>query len=720
MKRLLTYLLLFWNYSLIIAQPIDIYERPVQHEPNHAFDVLHYRIALDFEGENRAFQGQTVITFRSLSEDFNQIPLHAESYEVQSVKSKKGGVLSFSHKDGILDIDLSESLDYGDTLSVIVSYGTRNFHVDPTEFGMGSNYPLGIGYFEATDEQPFLFNAYSFPTGARHWFPCYDHPNDRASHETIITTQANHKVLANGILVSATGNSNGTITYHWQQNQAHPTYLYNFVSGPYSVVEDSHDDIPVNYWAYPGDEDKALRSFHRTPEVLAFFEDYYGVKYPWDKYDQIIVPGIGGGAEATTATLIGASTLHDERADQDFPSHWLVAHEAAHHWWGDLVSYKDWTETWLSESFATFSEYLYSNHLKGEEEGALNLYKKREAYLNEAKNRYVRPIVFNRWEYPSQNFDRHTYQKGALVLHMLRDYLGEENFKRTLNHFLTTHAFSPVNTHDFIKSVWEVTGQNMDWFFDQWIFGAGHPILDIQYEWKDKELILTVKQVQDTSGQVPIFSMPVSVAITDDRRTELKTVWVKKEESTFIFDVDQEPRMVRFDPENVLLKEWTFNKSKDELLYQAQYADVLGRMWAIDQLESLSKNKEVRTILTGILENDTFWAIRRVALITLTKNSITEQTSLLKYSLNDQHSRVRAAATRLLGETVQMELRHLFRNIYHRESSYIVQNEAIRALAKLKVAEDKSLFEEVTRTKSPRNILHQAGQWALEQLDQKP
>lgn len=716
MKFLGLNIFLLLNGYLLVAQQVDIYERPIQREPSHAFDVLHYRIDLDFEGAKRAFEGKTIITLRSLSDQLNRISLHAESYTVQKVQLLDEQTLTFSHKDGQLEIALQEPLGYDDTLSILINYGTDNFQVDPTQFGMGANYPLGLGFFEATDDQPFLFNAYSFPTGARHWFPCYDHPNDRASHETIITTQADHKVLANGILESVTKNKEGSITYHWRQSQPHPTYLYNFVSGPYVIVEDSFKDIPVNYWVYPNDEDKGLRSFHRTPEVLAFFEDYYGVKYPWDKYDQIIVPGIGGGAEATTATLIGVSTLHDERAEQDFPSHWLVAHEAAHHWFGDFISYRDWTETWLSESFATYSEYLYSNHLYGEEEGYLNLLNKRETYLNEAKNRYKRPIFFERWEFPNQNFDRHTYQKGALVLHMLKDYLGEANFKRVLQHFLATHAYQPVGTSDFLKSILEVTGQNMDWFLDQWIFRAGHPVLDIDYEWVNNQIIIKVNQIQDTSGDIPVFQMPVKINITTDQKTITKTIWLKQKENVYYFEAKQKPQLVRFDPENILLKEWTFQKSTKELMFQAQFSDIPGRLWAIQQLGDHLEEEGVTNLLTTIVEKEVFWALRREALQALSQEDSKAFRSLSLKAAKDKHSRVRAAAVKLLGDTKPENLHDLFRNTYENDSSYLVQAEAVRALGKLKLKADKSFFERVEKTTSPRNVLQRAASWALEQL----
>ncbi len=704
--------------SSTFAQPINIYERPVQHEPSHSFDVLHYRIELDFEGKQRAFQGETTITLRSLADQLESLVLHAETYQVRSVlwENKK---LAFMHEDGKLKINLAESVSYGDTISVRVVYETDNFQVDATEFGMAANYPLGIGFFESSEEHPFLFNAYSFPTGARHWFPCYDHPHDRATHETIVTTQADHKVLSNGLLQSVSNSGNGKVTYHWSQNQPHPTYLYNFVSGPYIVVEDIHKDIPVNYWVYPQDEEKALRSFHRTPEVLAFFEGYYGVDYPWDKYDQIIVPGIGGGAEATTATLIGASTLHDERAEQDFPSHWLVAHEAAHHWWGDYVSYRDWTETWLSESFATFSEYLYSNHLYGPEEGVLNLYNKRQAYLNEVRDRYMRPIVCHRWEYPNQNFDRHTYQKGALVLNMLRDFLGEVSFRRVLKHFLMKHAYQPVGTADFIKSVWEVTGEHLDWFFDQWLFATGHPVLDINYEWIDGQVILHVNQVQESVDQVPIYTMPVDVSITTEQVVETKTIWLKEKENTYRFELNQKPQLVDFDPHNILLKEWTFKKSKEELLHQAQHAPIISRLWAISQLEEYVDDEQVRIALQAWVKNESFWAIRREALEVFGRNHTKAFLSIYMLALQDEHSQVRAAGIKHLGKMKEPEFRDLFLDSYNNDDSYVVQAAAIRALGAIGSVSDLEFFKQVSKKKSPRDLFQRAGEWALNEIEKK-
>ncbi|MFK7845303.1 MAG: M1 family metallopeptidase, partial [Rhodothermales bacterium] len=424
-----------------IAQEIDINSRPERSERSHDFDVLHYRIELSFEEDSRSMFGKTVVTVRALRDGFDQLELDAETFTVTEVLSAKNSSLPFSHQAGVLSIDLDESALYNDTVAVTISYEGNDIRIDPTAYGQPASYAVGIGFKPATEANPQLINTLSFPEGARHWFPSYDHPSDRATQETIITVQQDYQAISNGRLVSITKNDDaGTHTFHWHLEQSHPTYLSVLVAGPYVGIKDTHGDLPLTYWVYPKDKDDAMRSFGKTPEILQFLEDTYGVPYPWVRYDQITIPGIGGGAESTTATVVGESTIHDERADQDFPSHWLVAHEAAHHWWGNMISYRDWTHTWLSESFATFSEYLWSAHSMGPDEGALNLQGKKASYLNEAKNKYMRPIVFDRWEYPNQNFDSHTYPKGAVIVNMMRAYLGEKAFGRVMQHFLTKHA----------------------------------------------------------------------------------------------------------------------------------------------------------------------------------------------------------------------------------------------------------------------------------------
>jgi aminopeptidase N len=267
----------------------------------------------------------------------------------------------------------------------------------------------------------------------------------------------------------------------------------------------------------------------------------------------------------------------------------------------------------MNESFGTYSDYLYHRHDRGEDEGAVNLQNKLAAYLREAKTRYIRPIVSDRYDKPADMFDSHSYPKGALVLHMLRAILGDEIFFKTLSHFLHRYAFDAVDTADFIRSVKTVTGQNLDWFFDQWLFKPGHPVFDIRSEWDAarKAVRLKVVQVQDFAKGVPVYRVPVNVRIVTAGGAVTHRVWIRDKEETFDLPAATKPLLVRFDAANELIKEVTFPKETAELLYQLKTDDVIGRMAAAGELAVAADQPAVLAELTRCARNDPFWAVRR-------------------------------------------------------------------------------------------------------------
>ncbi len=698
------------------GQPLDLTTRPLRHERSRTFDVLHYRIELHLDEDARAFRGRTTVTLTPLREVLTTVDLDAETFTVTAVTDDTGQALPFTQGDGRLSLTLAHPYAFDDTLSVRIDYAAEHVDVDPARYGMAEDYDLGLDFKPETERHPRLINTLSFPEGARHWFPCYDHPNDRATQETIVTVRSDYRVLSNGRLVSVTSDA-GTKTYHWSLERPHATYLAVLVAGPYEVLADSLGSLPLHYWVYPSDVDDAPRSFYKTPEILSFFEETYGVPFPWVKYDQVTIPGIGGGAESTSATVLGESTIHDARADADFPSHWLIAHEAAHQWWGNLVSYRDWSETWLSESFATYSEYLFSRHDLGEDEGALNLRNKQNAYLDEARTRYRRPIVFYRWRYPNDNFDRHTYQKGAAVLHMLRFVLGDAAFFRTLRLFLRENAYRPVDTHDFMKAVKEATGQNLDWFFEQWIYRPGHPKFDVASTWDEAthRLTLTVEQVQDTTDGTPIYRTPVRVRLVTPTEDRVETVLLSQREDAFNFSLPGRPLMVRFDEGNFLLKEWTFPKPVAELLYQLLHDDALGRMWAASQLTPTPEDVRIETALRQAARTDPFWAVRRAALQALDRAGVRRAFVLMLEE--DPHPRVREAALEILSREGAPDLLPYFRAVYERDESYVVQAAALRAIGAVGTTADLPFLEEAARVSSPRNLLANAAREAIAQIN---
>ena len=448
--------------------------------------------------------------------------------------------------------------------------------------------------------------------------------------------------------------------------------------------------------------------------MVEFFNRTYGYDYPWQKYDQISVPS-GGGAESTSATAMTHRVMVDEKNEPEFSAIGIVSHELAHQWWGDLITLRSWAHTWLNESFATYSDYLYFRHDRGDDEGALNLQGKLNAYLREAKTRYVRPIVTDRYDQPGDMFDSHAYPKGALVLHMLRQQLGDAAFFDTLKHFLHRYAFEPVDTGDFIRSVKTVTGQNLDWFFDQWLFKPGHPVFDVRSEWDParKVVVLKVAQVQDFARGIPVFRVPLSVAIVNAGGRSTSQVWVREREETFEFPSETRPLLVRFDPGNALIKELTFPKQRDELLYQLSHDDVVGRMSAAVDLAQLKDDPVALAGLASSAQSDPFWAVRRGAIEALAKAAGAQGPAIMKKAALDAHPSVRTAALVALGDLKDPGLLEFFKERFAKDGSDAVRAESLRAVGKLGNPSTLPFLEQSAAVPSYRNLIATAAKQAI-------
>lgn len=702
----------------VLAQPVDVYSRPKQPGRSHDYDVIHYRIQLRFDELSQSMEGETTITLEPLRDGFATCLLDAETFTVTAIRDSAGRTLGFERTPGKLTVKLARTYGYRERVSFRVAYHASHLAVDSAKYGMKPGYDLGIGFKPETPGNPRLINTLSFPEGARHWFPCFDHPSDKATSEVIATVREDYQVISNGKLVSVTANrGRHEKTFHWAQEQPHSTYLFVLVAGPYLKIEDPGSP-PISFWVYPKDAADAPRSFRKTREILEFFGRELEFPYPWVKYDQITIPRFSGGAESTTATVVGDNTIHDEMADKDFPSHWLVAHEAAHQWFGDLVTMREWDQSWINEGFATYYEHLYYRHLYGDDEGALDLFNKKEAYLKEARSTYQRPIVLNRWEHPDQNFDRHSYQKAAAVIAMLRWILGDAGYRRAITHFLRKHAFQPADTHDLLVAIRDSTGLAMDWFFDQWIFAPGHPIFDVRWEWDSasRKLLLHVSQEQDSSGRIPVFQSPVDVGITTAAGKKIERAWIRQRREVLTFDCPDKPVLVHFDEGDHLLCELRFPKPPEELLYQLEQDGVMGRLSAAMQLKPHAGLPFVLDALHRAALNDSFWAVRREALLAMESTPDARDANLWKQAALDRKSQVRAAALRLLGALKDPGLAGFLAERFREEDSYVAQAEALRAMAG---SSDRSLIpllEDAAARKSPNDMLGRAAREALDRL----
>lgn len=397
-----------------------------------------------------------------------------------------------------------------------------------------------------------------------------------------------------------------------------------------------------------------------------------------------------------------------------------MAHELAHQWWGDTITERTWSHVWLSESFATYSEYLFSRYDRGENEGAVNLLDKKNSYLREAREDYIRPVVFNRYETPWDIMDGHSYPKGAVILHMLRFVMGDKPFFRTLKHFLHKHAFQAVDTHDFMIAVKEATGQNLDWFFEQWIFKPGHPVFEVRSDWDAaaQKLRLHIRQIQDTSQGIPVYRLPVLIGITTRDEDVIHKVWLEQKEHAFEFDVRQRPLLVRFDKGDFLLKEWTFQKSTEDLIFQLQpdHDDVIGRMWAARELIRFRDDSRVISALKKSARSDPFRHVRRQAVETLGRLEDPGLRQFLQGCCLDTDSKVRSQALDALGKYQDPDSADFFIQRFELDDSYSAQAQALRSLGECGGVRHLPWLKEAASLRSPRRIIQRAAEAAIEKI----
>ena len=695
-------------FAFVMALPgqtVDYSKKPIQSERSRDYDALHYLIKIKLDLDRKSFEGATTVTLSSFRDGLEACVLDAEEFAVTSVLDEYGAPLRFEQSAKTLTVALAHPAKFGEIVTFTCAYNGR----EPRQ---------GLEFVDETPDNPRLVWSNSWPDNVHHWFPCFDYPNDKATTEIVATVASGLKVAANGRLVGvAEDKAAGVVTYHWSQDLPHSTYLVFLAAAPYVIVRDAYKTLPVNYWVYPRDENKVRPTYGKTPEMIAFFNETFGFDYPWQKYDQVSVP-LGGGAESTSATAMTSRIMVAAEDEPDFSAIGIVSHELAHQWWGDLITLRSWGHAWLNESFGTYSDYLYFRHDRGEDEGALNLQNKLEAYLREAKTKYIRPIVSDRYDKPGDMFDSHSYPKGALVLHMLRSILGDEIFFKTLSHFLHRYAFDAVDTADFVRSVKTVTGQNLDWFFDQWLFKPGHPVFDIRSEWDaaGKAVRLKVAQVQDFARGVPVFRVPVSVKVVTAGRTKVHRVWIREREETFEFPAETKPLLVRFDAGNELIKETTFPKEPAELLYQLKNDDVIGRMAAAGELAGVVDRPGVFAGLAESARSDPFWAVRRQAVGSLARRAAPEAAAALKQACRDPHASVRAAAVQALGASKDKGLGPFYKDLFRKDKSVRVRAEALRALGLTGDASLAAFLRESAAVPSHQNLIKRAAEEALKQL----
>jgi aminopeptidase N len=557
----------------------------------------------------------------------------------------------------------------------------------------------------------------------RYYLPTYDYPNDRLTTETILTVPAEWLTISNGKLIGVTDSGNGMKTWTWRESQPSSTYLFTVVAGEFVEAKDTWRKMPVTYYAPKDRADRLTPNYSRTPAMIELFSTKLGVDYPWEKYSQAMVDDfVAGGMENSSATTNTAESLRSPLlvAEYDTGEDGLISHELGHQWFGDLVTTRDWGNIWLNEGFATFMEYLWTENHFGKDAADYERWQNSK-FWNASHNLYDKPIVRHDFD-DSSEFDGNAYDKGAWVLYMLRNKLGERAFFAALQHYLEVNRGKNVMTSDLVKAIDESTHTSVDQFFEQWVYGAGAPKFEVSYTYDDakKQVSLTAKQTQKVEGHVGLFRVPIEVEITNETGPKLFPIVVSKESETFTFPSQSAPKLVLFDKGNQMLKSMEFKKDKKEWLYQLKNAsEVADRANAAVALGKLKAEDEVAAALGDALRTDKSSGVQRVvaeALGTLGGTAAAKQ--LLESLETIKTPWVRAAIVQALGNfkddaRVTAKLEAIARD----DSSYRARAAALQDLGKLKSPGAYETLAAAVKSDSPDGITRNAALRGLGSLD---
>lgn len=635
-------------------EPED-YKLPV-YNPSHKreHDLLHTKLDLRFDWEKEQVLGKATLTVKPYFYPTNKITLDAKGFEFHKVAFEgSNSPLKYEYDGQQVTIDLGKTFTRNEEFKLFFDYTAT-----PSESGGSEAITSDKGLFfinprkEVAGKPQQIWTQGETENNSR-WFPTIDKPNERCTEEIYLTVEDRFKTLSNGILVSSKKHDDGTRTDYWKMDMPHAPYLFMIAIGEYAVVKDEWKGKLVDYYVEPKFEKYAKNIFPFTPEMLTLFSDKLDLPYPWPKYSQVVVRDyVSGAMENTSAVIFGEFMQGTDRELIDnLQNEKIVAHEMFHHWFGDYVTCESWANLTLNEGFANYSEYLWLEHKYGRDEADFHRLQELQGYMGQAQQQGVHPLINYSYDDKEDMFDAHSYNKGGLVLHMLRNIVGDDAFFAGLHKYLKDNAFSDVEGDELRMAFEDVTGTDMNWFFDQWFFSQGHPELDIDYDYdaEKKQAIVTVEQVQDPENNPPIFILPVVIDVYANGKVTRHEVRVDQRLQSFYLPSDTDPEVIVFDGEGVLLA--AVDEPKSDIEYIAQFEkapNFLHRIQALAKLQDSSIPEKEAVFEKALL--DPFWLIRMFAIEGC--GELNERTSAIieKMIESDPHSNVREAAmTKLAG-----------------------------------------------------------------------
>jgi aminopeptidase N len=673
--------------------------------PTKINDLIHTKLDVRPDFSKSYLYGKAWVTLQPHFYPTDSLTLDAKYFDIKKLVLLKGNQevpLKYENTEFELRIKLDRTYKMGEKYTVYIDYVAR-----PDEFEkkydasalLGTKGMYFINPLGEDKDKPTQIWTQGETQSSSGWFPTIDRTNQKTTEELTVTVDNKYVTLSNGKLMSQKKNADGTRTDYWKMDLPHAPYLFFLGVGDYSVTKDSYKGKEVNYYVEKEYGDVAKKIFGNTPEMMAYFSKITGVEYPWIKYSQITGRDyVAGAMENTTATIHQETAQQDARELADGNS-WegTIAHELFHQWFGDYVTCENWTNLTLNESFADYSQTLWNEYKYGKDAGDAENYQGLQGYLSGGNEK--KDLVRFYYKDREDMFDGVSYSKGGRILHMLRNYVGDSAFFKSLNVYLTTNKFKSAEAHQLRLAFEEVTGRDLTWYFNQWYYGSGHPKLDISYLYDDAagKASVIVKQTQKGDK---VFKLPFAIDIYNGKTKVRHQVWAANREDTFVFNYTTRPDLINVDGDKILLAEKKDNKTLENFVHQYKFAgNYMDRREALDFCSKKQDDpKAFEIVKLGL--SDKFYRLRNFTLnkLDMKKDAVKDAVEpiLLNLAKNDGEATVRGSAINQLGKYKKAEYRPVFEKGIN-DISYTVAGYSLASLQVIDSAGALTVAKKMTK-----------------------
>jgi aminopeptidase N len=703
-------------------KPFELPGARPHYNPDSPGQVEHIFLDLNLDIPKQSYQGSCSIRFLPIRNGIDRLTLDAVNLNIESVQVDDVPQ-TFDYDGEQLSIQLSEVTQVGKRLLIAIAYSVTKSQRGIYFIQPDKHYP----------NKPTQVWTHGEEEDSRFWFPCFDYPGQLSTSEIRVRVPKPLVAISNGELIDIKEDSDYKI-YHWSQQQVHPTYLMALAVGDFAEIRDEWKGKPVTYYVEKGQEEDAKRSMGKTPRMIEFLSQKYGYPYPFPKYAQVCVDDfIFGGMENTSITMLTDRCLLDERAALDNRNtESLVVHEVAHQWFGDLVVINHWSHAWIKEGMASYSEVMWTEQEYSLEEAAYYRLLEARRYISEDSNRYRRPMVTHVYREPIELYDRHIYEKGSCVYHMIRSQLGDELFWQAIQTFVQDNAHKTVETIDLLSAIEKATGHNLLSLFDQYVYRGGHPDFKVAYSWDgDAKLAkITLTQTQAAEGKdgsEDLFDLKIPIGFGYTQQEKLRsneklstqrsvlktfTVRVNEREQNFYFPLENKPQFISFDVGNNYLKTVALEYPIAELKSQLEFdPDPISRIHAATALAKKGGLEAIIALSTS-LENDPLWGVRVQAAKQLAQINLDQAFDGLIAGLKDKNAHVRRSVVEALAQIKTAESYKVVRGLVQKgDPSYYVEAAASRVIGTIASAnlEEKTKEDEVL--KLLKGVLKEKAGW---------